>query len=131
MAKYNHACTIAFIVIFENAQGDDFTPLMLKVALLERIKNLDQSPEGSEWLEAVGAPFDTYIEDERLPIQIIGFNEWAVCPVCGVRFDPDIDDEIYDLRVVDEDDDGPIHLGTCMEHGAFNFQIQEDDESED
>lgn len=37
---------------------------------------------------------------------------------------PDIEDD--DLRVVDEDEDGPIHLGTCMDHGAFLFQILED-----
>lgn len=37
---------------------------------------------------------------------------------------PDIDGD--DLRVVDEDEDGPIYLGTCVDHGAFNFQILED-----
>lgn len=54
--EYSHACTIAFTVISKHPKGEDFTPEMLKEALLARIRSM--SPE--EWIEAVGAPFDTY-----------------------------------------------------------------------
>lgn len=57
-------------------------------------------------------------------ISIISPDDFAACPQCGVRLMLDIEGD--DLRVVDEDEDGPIHLGTCMDHGAFLFQILED-----
>tara|TARA_R110000744_G_scaffold14547_2_gene41359 strand:+ start:1298 stop:1480 length:183 start_codon:yes stop_codon:yes gene_type:complete len=55
--KYNHAVTLAFEVISDDANGNDITPAMLKEALLQRMVNLDMS---DEWLEAVGAPYDTH-----------------------------------------------------------------------
>lgn len=59
--KFNHAVTIAFAVISSDRNGDDFTPDMLKRALQQRISELDSSTEGRDWLEAVGAPFDTMV----------------------------------------------------------------------
>lgn len=64
MTRYNHACDIAFEVVSNSPDGIDFTAAMLKAALLQRIKNLDES---EEWLEAVGAPFESYEEDEHDP----------------------------------------------------------------
>lgn len=60
--KYNHAVTLAFEVISEDPNGEDITPAMLKEALLQRMVNLDI---GDEWVEAIGAPFDTYIEEDE------------------------------------------------------------------
>lgn len=57
-------------------------------------------------------------------VYCISPDDFAACPVCGVRLDPDMDGD--NLRIVDEDEDGPIHLGTCMEHGAFSFQFSPD-----
>lgn len=61
MARYDHAVTIAFTVISDDPEGLDFTPIALRDALLARIAALELS---DEWLEAVGAPFDTYPVDE-------------------------------------------------------------------
>lgn len=36
---------------------------MLKEALFARVRDLDSSSEGVEWLEAIGAPCDTYEEE--------------------------------------------------------------------
>jgi hypothetical protein len=36
---------------------------MLKETLFARIRDLDTSTDGVEWLEAVGAPCDTYEEE--------------------------------------------------------------------
>lgn len=64
MPKFNHAVTLAFSVISDDPEGEDFTPAMLKAALEARIRDLDRSPGQSEWLEAVGSPFDSFKEDE-------------------------------------------------------------------
>lgn len=56
-ATYNHAVAIAFEVVSEDESGRDFTPTMLKQALQKRI---DQLGDSDEWIEAVGAPYDTY-----------------------------------------------------------------------
>lgn len=64
MAKFDHAYTIAFSLVSDDEQGKDVTTAMLKEALLRRIKDLDQSPQGGEWFEAVGAPFDTHEVEE-------------------------------------------------------------------
>ena len=58
MPKFNHAVDIAFTVISDDADGNDFTPAMLRAALMRRIVELNENPD--QWLEAVGAPFDTY-----------------------------------------------------------------------
>lgn len=68
------------------------------------------------------------IEDQEIPVDetniiSIDADSFAACPTCNVRLDADIDPETNDNRVVDTDEDGPINLGTCMEHGAFLFQI--------
>ena len=60
--KYNHAVALAFEVISEDPDGEDFTPAMLKEALLQRMVNLDI---GNEWVEAIGAPYYTYEENEE------------------------------------------------------------------
>ena len=57
MAKFNHAVTIAFEVITDHPEGDDFTPEILRQALLDKINQFDRE---DTWIEAVGRPFDTY-----------------------------------------------------------------------
>lgn len=61
MPRFNHAVDIAFTVISDDPEGNDFTPAMLRAALIRRIADLDSQPD--QWLEAVGAPFDTYEEE--------------------------------------------------------------------
>lgn len=61
MPRFNHAFDIAFEVITDDPEGENVTPAILKAALLKRIENLD---EDDSWLEAAGAPFDTYEVDE-------------------------------------------------------------------
>jgi hypothetical protein len=61
--RYNHLVTIAFSIVSDHVGGEDFTPAMLKEALFARIRDLDTSTDGVEWLEAVGAPCDTYEEE--------------------------------------------------------------------
>lgn len=63
MPRYNHLVTIDFSIVSDNERGEDFTPAMLKEALFARIRDLDSSTEGVEWLEAVGEPCDTYEEE--------------------------------------------------------------------
>jgi len=63
MPKFNHAYTIAFSLISDDEQADDVTPAMLRTALRKRIVDLDASVP-CEWEEAVGAPFDTFEDDE-------------------------------------------------------------------
>lgn len=67
MPKFNHAVSIAFSVISDDPEGEDFTPAMLKAALEARIRDLDNSPKQSEWIEAIGAPFDSYEEETPQP----------------------------------------------------------------
>jgi hypothetical protein len=50
MPKFNHQCVIAFSVLSNDVMGEDFTPDLLKAALLKRIRELPDD----EWLEAVG-----------------------------------------------------------------------------
>jgi len=57
--KYNHAVSLAFEVISNDPNGEDFTPALLREALLKRMVNLDT---GTEWIEAVGLPYDTHEE---------------------------------------------------------------------
>lgn len=65
--SYNHAYTIGFEVSgSEDPDGEDVTPARLREALLKRIADLDATPEGKEWLEAVGAPYDTYEETQEI-----------------------------------------------------------------
>ncbi|WP_454287236.1 hypothetical protein [Rhizobium arsenicireducens] len=54
--KFNHLVSIGFTVVSHDAKGEDFTPEMLKAALLKRINTLNDS----EWLEAVEPPMDSY-----------------------------------------------------------------------
>lgn len=61
MPRYNHAYTVAFSLNSDHPDGEDVTPEMLRVALLRRIIQLD---EDGEWEEAVGAPYDTYENEE-------------------------------------------------------------------
>mgnify|MGYP007135081995 CR=1 FL=1 len=62
MTTYNHAYTIAFEVAgSKDPDGEDVTADVLKVALLKRIEDMDSSGD-LEWLEAVGAPFDSHEE---------------------------------------------------------------------
>jgi hypothetical protein len=58
--KYNHAYTIAFELVSSTPTGEDVTPEMLREALIRRISELDKT---DTWIEATGAPFDTFEED--------------------------------------------------------------------
>lgn len=55
--KYNHAYTLAFSLESSQENGGDVTPTMMKKALEQRIRDLDQN---EEWEEAVGCPYDSY-----------------------------------------------------------------------
>lgn len=59
---YNHAFTVAFEVISDDEDGKDITPQQFADAIRKRVDSL--LANGSEMLEAVGAPYDTYDTDE-------------------------------------------------------------------
>lgn len=48
---------VAFSLESDHQRGEDVTPQMLREALLQRIKDLDIY---SGWIEATGAPLDTF-----------------------------------------------------------------------
>jgi hypothetical protein len=52
MPRFNHQCSIGFTVLSDNEDGEDFTPEMLRAALLQRIADLDRAG-ADEWREAV------------------------------------------------------------------------------
>lgn len=89
--RYNHMVTVAFTVHSGAQDGSDFTPAMLREAMLTRIKDLDNSPKGQEWLEAVGAPVDTYEEEPEVAEETVpppqpgrkAKRVALVCPYCG------------------------------------------------
>ena len=60
MTRYNHAMTLAFMVITEKEDGEDLTYQQLKESVLQRLSDLD--PE--DFKEAVLPPFDTYVESD-------------------------------------------------------------------
>lgn len=65
--KFNHAYSIGFSLESSHPKGEDVTPDMLRAALEKRIADLNATDDGKgiEWLEACGAPWDTYeLEDE-------------------------------------------------------------------
>lgn len=62
LPRFNHMFGVAFEVVSFGDDGEDVTPDMLRRALLQRIINLD---EDRAWLEAVGAPDDTYSVNEE------------------------------------------------------------------
>lgn len=54
MATFTHQCSIAFTVASDTPDGSDFTPDMLRNALLQRIIDLDNTSDNvAEWHEAV------------------------------------------------------------------------------
>ncbi len=57
--KYNHAYDICFSLESNTESGEDVTPDMLRTALLNRIKDLDDANEWGE-IHANSVPFDTY-----------------------------------------------------------------------
>ena len=67
MSRFNHALTLAFTVITNDAQAEDLTWEQCKQAVLERLDALD--PANNEWgeleeyKEAVLPPYDTYEEE--------------------------------------------------------------------
>ncbi|MGW8138491.1 hypothetical protein ACWGNZ_23130 (plasmid) [Sphingomonas zeae] len=61
MARYNHAYTLAFSLVSNDDKGHDVDARQLKAALLARIEDLDTE---DTWIEATGAPFDSYLEPE-------------------------------------------------------------------
>lgn len=66
MKKYNHAFTVAFSINSDHPQGDDISADEFHQALVKRSQDLTRA---DEWLEAVGAPFDTY-ENEDFEVGI-------------------------------------------------------------
>lgn len=79
MAKFNHMVSVAFSVVSDDEHGNDFTPGMLKEALLRRVADMDNSPQGSEWLEAIGAPEDTFPEEEEPTPKRFTFEARITC----------------------------------------------------
>jgi hypothetical protein len=67
-ARFNHMFTLAFELESEHPTGDDVTPAMLRDAVMRRIGLLDGSDErkGTEWVEAVGMPDNTYENDAEV-----------------------------------------------------------------
>ena len=60
MTTYNHAYTLAFALGGSTDEaGEDFTPEQLRNAILKRVEDLMNN---DELLEALGSPFDTYVE---------------------------------------------------------------------
>ena len=60
MATYNHAFTIAFSIGgSKDKTGGNITEKEFTIALLKRIAVLN---EDNEMIEAIGMPFDTYLE---------------------------------------------------------------------
>lgn len=58
---YNHAFTIAFEVAGSTTEdGSDLTPAHIRTAIANRLANIPDD----ELLEAVGAPFDSYCEQD-------------------------------------------------------------------
>lgn len=62
--KYNHAVDIAFSLVSNHPQGEDITADMLRTALWNRIRDLDNSNEWGE-IAANTVPFDTYEVEEN------------------------------------------------------------------
>lgn len=60
MPRFNHQTALSFTVISDTPDGSDWTPELLREAVLRRIHDLDKH---NEWLAAVGPPIDTYEED--------------------------------------------------------------------
>lgn len=61
MKTYNHAFGIAFAVPGStHPEGLDVTPMKIREAILQRLASITDV----ELLEAVGAPFDTYEEED-------------------------------------------------------------------
>lgn len=63
--RYNHAYSVAFSLESLHPDGDDVTAEMLQTALQKRIRDLDRCGD-IEWLEACGAPYDTYEIDAEI-----------------------------------------------------------------
>ena len=61
--KYNHAVDIAFSLVSNHPKGEDITSDMLRTALWNRIRYLDDSNEWGE-IAANTVPFDTYEREE-------------------------------------------------------------------
>ena len=57
--KYNHAVDIAFSLVSNHPEGEDITGDMIRTALWNRIRDLDDSDEWEE-IAANTVPFDTY-----------------------------------------------------------------------
>lgn len=63
MKTYNHAFSLGFSVAGStDPEGEDITSAQFAAAVCRRIAEL---VEEEEWGEAVGAPFDSYEEDEE------------------------------------------------------------------
>ena len=125
MPRYNHAVSIAFVVLSDCNDGSDFTPAMLKEALQKRIADLDSTPDQAEWLEAVGAPEDTYelSPEERFPL-----SDWQYEVANGdtTRSYQEWLESQVEMAADEEDDanDNPFHPespeGRAWEEGRAN-----------
>ena len=63
MKRYNHAIDIAFSLVSNHPKGEDITGGMIRTALWNRIRDLDEAEEWNE-IAANTVPFDTYEEGE-------------------------------------------------------------------
>lgn len=66
------------------------------------------------------------IQADSRPILTIGADDFAECPDCHRRLDPVMTEAGDNLQELARDDDGPIFLGLCPEHGGWRFQIEGD-----
>jgi len=68
MPRYNHAFDIAFSV--SNGSEDSATADELRAAIKDRLNSIDDD----ELLEATGAPFDTYQEEDLPQVKEITYS---------------------------------------------------------
>jgi hypothetical protein len=69
MTNFSHVVSVAFTVNSADAEGKDFTPDMLRAALLARVADLDNSPRGSEWIEAAQVEDTAETQEDSPPVE--------------------------------------------------------------
>lgn len=78
-------------------------------------------------------PTDQIKQYNTSEIITISPDDIPTCPKCPSRLEPveDINSEDGTLFIFASDDDGPIYLGKCKEHGQWLFQIESKDDRHD
>lgn len=67
----------------------------------------------------------------RDPVYVIGPDDFPACPVCDRRAKTTFTSHcgVMMPTVMEVDEQGPVFEATCPDHGAFRFQVQEDDDA--